>query len=239
MNLPLRTAPLGWHNALRLQCLPNVLMVALAVELGIRQHQGDGRPWVSGVDQRAQDGAVVSRTTACGLGDNQSPVNIHSPRPFEPVAPGEALTAVFGPRDKEGTDSAWRQAGGIDGHGRLWARLGDEPLDDGAQDLPQGRLIKPAKKAVQGGIVRYVVQAQRSAQLTGLRQAHLGLAERPILIAHEAEHRQELGLGKSVFRKLAAVGRQRRLTDTQRDSRKGDQPDFGHRAHLLRKTCAR
>jgi hypothetical protein len=38
MSLPLRAAPLRWNDALRLQCLADMLMVALTIKLGIRQH---------------------------------------------------------------------------------------------------------------------------------------------------------------------------------------------------------
>jgi DHA2 family multidrug resistance protein-like MFS transporter len=88
--------------------------------------------------------------------------------------------------------------------------------------------LEPAQEAVQRGIVGHVVQAQRRAQLTVLGQAHLGFTERPVLITHEAQPRQQLRLGKSVCRTRAAVGRQRRLPEPLLDLSL-----FGHRTFTV------
>jgi hypothetical protein len=85
-------------------------MVALTVELRFRQHQGDGHALVGGVDQWAQHGAVVGWAAARGLGHKPSPVHIHDHGPLEPVAPGKAVAAIFGPLHEAGAERAWREA---------------------------------------------------------------------------------------------------------------------------------
>ena len=71
-----------------------------------------------------------------------------------------------------------------------------------------------------------------------LGQPDFGFTKGLFLIAHQAQDGEQLQLLKAMFGNFAAVGWQRRLANTQRDSGKDDQSDVGYRAHLLQKTYA-
>jgi hypothetical protein len=108
---------------------------------------------VCGVRERTQ-GRIVIRPAASGcLGQYHAAVDIHGDRPFQLVAPGKTLLPIFGALDKDRADRPGRQPGRVDRHHRLASRLSEQPLDYSAQGLLRDRLIKPAEKAVQRGIV--------------------------------------------------------------------------------------
>ena len=66
-----------------------------------------------------------------------------------------------------------------------------------------------------------------------LGEADLGLAVRPVLVAHQAEDGQELRLRELVLREATAVRGQDGPTDRQRGPRKRDESHFGHGTTLL------
>ena len=65
-------------------------------------------------------------------------------------------------------------------------------------------------------------------QLAVLPESHLGFAERPILVAHQAQHGQQLRLGELVFAERSALGRQNRGSHLQRNACERQETDFGH-----------
>jgi hypothetical protein len=130
-----------------------MLLVTLAVELGICQHQGDGHALVGGVYQRTQYGAVMGRAAVRRLGDHQSPVYIHGHGPLEPVAPGKPLASLLGPFHAERTDGTRCEASRVHRHRGLAVRWWHQPLDHGTQDLLQHRFVEAAEKTVHGSIV--------------------------------------------------------------------------------------
>jgi hypothetical protein len=153
VNVPRRPAPLGRHDALGRQDLTDRLMVALTVELGIGQYQGNGHSPVGDIDQRAQGGAVMGRAAARGLRENQSPVDIHDHDPLEPVAPGQALASILGSRHEERPDGTRCEASRVHRHRGLAVRRRHQPVDGGSQDLLQRRFVESAENTVDGGII--------------------------------------------------------------------------------------
>jgi hypothetical protein len=69
---------------------------------------------------------------------------------------------------------------------------------------------------------------QRGAQLVVLAQAHLGFAKGPVFLAQQAQHRQQLRLGKLMFAEARALGRQNLRGYLQRHASKRQEPDLGH-----------
>jgi len=159
LNPPGCAAPLGRDDAVGLQHLADMLMMALTIELGIGQDQANREPLVGGVDQGAQGGTIVRGAAAGRLGQNYTGVDIHGHGPRQPVAPGEPLASILRSLDEEGADGPRREAGRVHGHRHPSAGLEGQPSDDGAQDLLQRRLIEPTEQAVHGGIVGHVLQS--------------------------------------------------------------------------------
>jgi hypothetical protein len=96
----------GRNDALSVQHLADVLMVALTIELRIGQHKPDGDPLVSRAHQRTQGSTVMGRAAPRRLRQDETPVEVHGHGPFQPVAPGKARRPIPPPLDEEGADGA-------------------------------------------------------------------------------------------------------------------------------------
>jgi hypothetical protein len=66
-----------------------------------------------------------------------------------------------------------------------------------------------------------------------LAQPHFGFAKGPVLLAHQAENRQQLRLIELVLAESASVTREHRLRNLQGNASKGQESDFVHRASCL------
>src|SRR5579863_955264 len=62
-----------------------------------------------------------------------------------------------------------------------------------------------------------------------LAQSHLGFAESPVFIAHQAEYGQQLRLGELVFAETTPVGRQNHRGYIHSHASKRQESDFWHR----------
>ena len=67
-----------------------------------------------------------------------------------------------------------------------------------------------------------------------LAQSHFGFAKGPVLIPHQAKHRQQLRLRELPLAELGALRRQHCFTDFQRQPGEFHQSNFRHR-HLRRR----
>jgi hypothetical protein len=70
-------------------------------------------------------------------------------------------------------------------------------------------------------------------------QPACGLSKRLGLIAPQAQNGEKSGLGNLARGKLATIGRQHGLADSQRDFAAVHHPDLGHWARLQRQACVR
>ena len=68
---------------------------------------------------------------------------------------------------------------------------------------PSSRL--PKETVEEGGVIGCFRQARSVSQLAMLGQPNLGLAQDPVLVAHQAEDRQQLRLGEGTLREPGAV----------------------------------
>src|SRR6266849_4914154 len=97
------------------------------------------------------------------------------------------------------------------------------------QSAIDGVVLQPPQKTIQRGVVGHRPQSQCGAQLVVLAQAYFGFAKGPVLVAHQAQHRQQLRLGKLMFTEARAVERQNLRGHLQRHASKGQESDLGHR----------
>jgi hypothetical protein len=96
---------------------------------------------------------------------------------------------------------------------RLAVRVRHQSVDGDTQDLLQHRFVESAENAVHGRISGHVPQPQCRTQLCVFGETDFGFAEGPILVPHQAEDREQLGLPEPMCRTHAAVGRQHRLAE--------------------------
>ena len=66
-----------------------------------------------------------------------------------------------------------------------------------------------------------------------LAQPDLGLAKGPVLVTHQTENRQQLGLVEQALAETTSVAREHHLRDLQGDAGKRQKSDFGHRTSCL------
>jgi hypothetical protein len=101
-------------------------------------------------------------------------------------------------------------------------RLANRPID--------GLIIQPLQETIQRSEVGHTGQAERLTLFSMFAEPHLGFAKSPVLVAHQTQNRQRLGLCELVLAETAAVAREHRFGDLQGVRAKGGQEsDFGHR----------
>ncbi len=86
---------LGGDHALCPELLTDVSMIPFAVELCIGQDQSDGSLLRGGFDHRGQIGAVVPRTAARGLRQQELLIQIRYHHPLQPMPPRQRLLPVM------------------------------------------------------------------------------------------------------------------------------------------------
>src|SRR5713226_4413752 len=116
----------------------------------------------------------------------------------------------------------------VDGGRNGPAPTAPQPTHGFLQSAIDGVILQPPQETIQRGVVRHRRQSQYGAQLLVLAQAYFGFAKGPVFVAHQAQHRQQLRLGKLMFAEACAVGRQNLRGYLQRHASKGQEPDLGH-----------
>jgi hypothetical protein len=180
-------------------------------------------------NQDRQRGTVVPWRLTSRLGQDDLLLQVNYSEPLQPVFPVALLLAeVLYPADKVAAHRGLRQSSGIDGY-----RGGISPPPRHAANdfIHHPRYIvffEPRQKATKRGVIRYRLQLQSGSQLRVFAQPHLGLAKGPVLIAHQAQHGQQLRLGELTLAKLGALSRQHRLAGFQGQPSESYQSDFSH-----------
>src|SRR6266850_5206858 len=129
--------------------------------------------------------------------------------------------------EKKGADGSIGEPGAVDG-GRN-GPASTQPTHRFVQSAIDGVVLQPPQKTIQRGVVGHRWQLQYGAQLLVLAQAYFGFAKSPVFVAHQAQHRQQLRLGKLMFTEATAVGWQNLRGHLQRHASKGQESDLGHR----------
>jgi hypothetical protein len=130
---------------------------------------------------------------------------------------------------KETADGIVREARPVNRHHHRSASPAPKTTHGFTQAAIDGVVWQPPQKTIERGVVGYRWQLQRGAQFLVLAQARLGFAEGPIFVAHQAQHRQQLRLGKLMLTEARTVGWQNLRGHLQRHARKRQESNFGHR----------
>jgi len=223
-------APFGRNDAVCLQLLAAEGMVAFGIELGVGQHAADGRVPLGASHQRGQHGAVVPRRLPRALSQNQLPFQIHYGQPPQPMRPtASGLAKMLDTANKVAARRARRQARTV----HTYRGSPSPPPGHALHHRVQGAVdvvgIQPRQKATQRGVVGNGTQLQGGPQLHMLAEPHFGFAEGPVLVAHQAEHGQQLRLCELVLAKRRAIPRQGGVSNTERHACKSHQTHFSHR----------
>ena len=125
------------------------------------------------------------------LGEDDLTVHIDHGQPFQPVFPGARLVAeVFHAADEVAADRTRREPRRIHRYrGRTSPPPGHAPHD--FLHHPRHVLfLQPQQKTIKRGVIGNRAQPERGAQLRMLAQPDFRLAEGPVLVPHQAQHRQ-------------------------------------------------
>ena len=180
-------------------------------------------------DQSRQTRAVVPRRLPRALGQDQLPLHIDHDQPFQPVFPASLLLAeMLHPADEVTADRALRQTGCIHGYRGATSPPPGHPAHSFVHNPGHVVHIQASEEAVQRGVVRNRLQPQGAPQLNVFAEPHLGFAKGPVLVAHQAEHSQQLRLREGPLAELRSLRRQDCLADLQSQAGKAHQSHFSH-----------
>jgi hypothetical protein len=212
-------------------------VISLAVELGIGQYHPDAGLLGSRPDDGWQIGTVIPGPSSRRLRQNELLIQIGHDHSLQPGLPREWFLPMMmqSPHEKC-TDCSLCHAGCVDGYAVLPPtflarpaqpahRLADRSIDEW--------IVQMLQELIQGCEIGHADQSQRLTQFALFTEPHLGFAKGPILVAHQAQDRQQLGLPELVFAETAAVTREHRPADLQRDASKRQEPNSGHRTSCL------
>ena len=133
------------------------------------------------------------------------------------VLPGARLLAeMLFQADKVTADRGLCQPGCIDGYR---GRTSPPPRHTPHNLCHHPRhivFLQPCQETIERGVIGHRVQLQGGSQLGVLAQPHISFAKGPVFDAHQAQHCQQLRLGKLTFAELGALSGQHRLADLQR-----------------------
>src|SRR5208282_2495157 len=200
---------LGGDYTLRPELAPDVGVISLAVELGVGQHQTNGRSLGSRCNDGRQIPAIVPGPAARALRQQELLIQIRHDHPLQPMSPRQRfLPVMMHAPHEERADRALRQTRRIDRYAspppsflaratQPAHRLADRPVD--------GLIVQTLQKTIQRREVRHAPQPQRLAQFAMFAQPHFGLAKGPILVAHQTENGQQLRLVELVLAESASV----------------------------------
>lgn len=138
------------------------------------------------------------------------------------------LAEMLHPADEIAADRALHQVRSIVAYRNSPSPPPGHPLYDLIHHMGYIRHVRARQKAIQGGVVGNGFQRQGGTQLRVLSESHLRLAESPVFMPHQAEHGQQLRLGKLTIAEFGSLRGQHRLSDIERQSSKSHQSDFGH-----------
>jgi hypothetical protein len=233
------TPPIGNH-AVGSQRAAQVAVIGFGVELRVRQHHSNGHGATGRVHQAGQSTGVAPRTLSRALRQNDLAIHIDHDQPLQkvPIACFSArrlLDAGY----EIGTDGVLRKPGTVHRHASpasAATRTAAQSPHGFSQRALNGIVRQSPQEALHGGVVGHAGQSQHGAQLHMLAQSHLGFAESPVCIAHQAEDGQQLRLGALVFAETTPVSRQNRRGYIHRRASKRQESDFGHRtSYSIRK----
>jgi len=237
MDAPRLLSALGGNHALRSKLLPDVGVIPLAVEFGVGQHKPDACFSRSHLDNGGQIRTVVPRAATRYLRQQKLLIKIRHDHPFQPVSPRQRfLPVMVHPPHEKCAHRSLRQSGGVHSDSCSPSAFFSDPAQPTYRfpDRPiDGGIVEALQETIQGREVRHAGQTQCLVQFAMLTQAHFGFAKGPVLIAHQAENRQQLWLRKLVFAETAAVAGKHRLSNLQGDASERQESDFGHRASCL------
>jgi hypothetical protein len=221
-------APRG-NDALGSQALPNVQVVGFGVKLRIRQHHTEGNAACRHIEQPRQSTCVAPPRLTSPLRQQNLLPHIHHNQPLQPrtTRPGP-VGILFQAPVEEGADGSIGEPGAIDGGRNGPAPATPQPTHGFLQSAIDGVILQPPQKTIQRGVVGHRWQMQCGAQFLVLAQAYFSFAKGPVFVAHQAQHRQQLRLGKLMFAEARAVGRQNLRGHLECHASKGQEPDLGH-----------
>jgi hypothetical protein len=136
-------------------------------------------------------------------------VQIDDDQPLQPMAPGHGLLVmVTHTAHEERADGAGTEASGIDRHLGAAARPGQRhAMDDFVQGSGDGGFVQPPQETVESREVRNKAKPESTAQFEVFCQSYFGFPVGPVLVAHEAQDGQQLGLRELVFAEGRAITR--------------------------------
>jgi len=91
VDAPRFLSAFGRDHALRTELLSDILVIPLAVELGVGQHQADGRSFGSRFHDSGQIRAIVPRTASRDLRQHELLIQIHDDHPLQPCFHGSGF----------------------------------------------------------------------------------------------------------------------------------------------------
>jgi hypothetical protein len=86
-------------------------------------------------------------------------------------------------------------------------------MRDHAHRRAERGLIDPMQEPIERRVVGDGAQAEGAPQFAMFAQSHFGFAERPVLVAHHAKEREQLGLRELMLGELAAIPGQHEARD--------------------------
>src|SRR6058998_3129538 len=233
VKFPARLTSLSRNDTLCANLLADVPVVALAVKLGIGHNGSNAVAWNHFIEQRSQGGAVINGSLMSLLRQDHAQTRINSQEPFEPVTPRHRSAAMLlTPTNEKRADGSRSQPRSIYRHGafgfvrgRLAALKTAHHL---GQNLGDHLLLHSQHKTKQCAVIGHSLQFQRLSQLSVFGQANFRRAERPVLVTHQAQNRQQLRLSETLRRKTMTVNRYNFLAHFQCNAGKWHKSNFTH-----------
>jgi hypothetical protein len=225
----------GADHAVRPQRRAHVAVICFGVARGVGQHHADGQgqdaagrmhqaAQIRRVTPRAPFGPLRQDALAIHVGDYQPLQKV--PLAFLPV--GLLLHAAY----EVGADTMRRESRAIHSHRRSSPsapRTAAQSAHRFSQHARDSVVRQPPQETLHRGVVGHARQSQHAAQLRMFPQAHRGFAEDPVLVTHQAEDRQHLGLREWMFAETRSVRRQNGAGHLPGHVRKGQQSDLWQR----------
>jgi hypothetical protein len=226
-------ARFGRNDAVSSQRAAHVPVIGFGVQLRVRQHHSNGHGATRCVHQAGQSTRVAPRTLSRSLRQNDLAIHIDHDQPLQKVFVARLpalmlLNAAY----EIGTGGVRRKPGTVHCHASpasAAARTAAQSPYRFSQRALDGIVRQPPQEAIHGAVVGHARQSQHGAQLRMLAQSHLGFAESPIFVTHQAEYGQQLRLGELVFAETTPISRKNRRGYIHSHASKRQESDLGHR----------
>jgi len=171
----------GGNYAVRSEALADLRVIALAVELGVGQHQPDAGLFGSAFHDGRQIGAVVPRTVPGELRQYGLLIQIHGHHPLQLVPPRQrALPVMMHAPHKERAHRALCQTRGVHGDAStlpLLAQRTAQPAHRFADGAVDGLIVETLQEAIKRREIGHANKPQYVVLFAMLAQPHLGLAK--------------------------------------------------------------